>query len=267
MALSERTPVASERTTIERTPVTSERTPVASERTTVERAPVASERTAAERAPLSVERTSGKSDAIERALAILTRYVSPPTARSILGLAERRVGATGVTDLRVLLDSIEHSLRLFVTDQAQVQRCRASLEELSDSLPKTTDAIVVPIESEEDIVKARMEARRIATQVGFTTVGVTRLMTAVSEVARNIVLYAGHGQIEVTPASAPRGIEIVARDRGPGIRNLDQILAGNYKSRLGMGLGLRGVKKIADRFEVQTAIGAGTTVRFSLRVV
>jgi serine/threonine-protein kinase RsbT len=203
---------------------------------------------------------------MEQALAILTRYVSPPTARSILGLAEQRVGATGTSDLRHLLDSIEHSLRLFVTDPVQVRKCRASLEELSDNLPRTHDSVVVPIGSEDDIVKARMEARRVAVQIGFSTVGVTRLMTAVSEVARNIVLYAGQGQIEVVPTNAPRGIEITARDRGPGIRNLDQILAGNYKSRLGMGLGLRGVKKLADRFDVQTAIGAGTTVRFSLRV-
>lgn len=219
-----------------------------------------------ERAPASSERAPASSDAMEQALAILTRYVSPPTARSILGLAEQRVGATGTSDLRHLLDSIEHSLRLFVTDPVQVRKCRASLEELSDNLPRTHDSVVVPIGSEDDIVKARMEARRVAVQIGFSTVGVTRLMTAVSEVARNIVLYAGQGQIEVVPTNAPRGIEITARDRGPGIRNLDQILAGNYKSRLGMGLGLRGVKKLADRFDVQTAIGAGTTVRFSLRV-
>jgi serine/threonine-protein kinase RsbT len=89
-------------------------------------------------------------------------------------------------------------------------------------------------------------------------------MTAISEVARNIVLYAGQGQIEI--ATVKRGIEIVARDRGPGIANLDQVLAGNYKSRMGMGLGLRGVKKIADQFDIQTAPGRGTTVRFTMRV-
>jgi len=221
-----------------------------------------------ERSPASSERSpaSGRTDPIEQALAILTRYVSPPTARSILSLAEQRVGATGTTDLRTLLDPIEHSLHLFVMDPAQVRRCRSALEELTDNLPRSSDAVVVAIGAEDDIVKARMEARRVAVQVGFSTVGVTRLMTAVSEVARNIVLYAGQGQIEVTPTTAPRGIDIVARDRGPGIRNLDQILAGNYKSRMGMGLGLRGVKKLAERFEVQTAIGAGTTVRFTLRV-
>ena len=92
-------------------------------------------------------------------------------------------------------------------------------------------------------------------------------MTAVSELARNIVLYAGEGQIELKLLTSPQGLSVVARDHGPGIANLEQIMAGDYKSRLGMGLGLRGVKRIADRFEIQTAPGQGTTVSFSLKVM
>jgi serine/threonine-protein kinase RsbT len=223
---------------------------------------ISSDRTPA----VSSDRSPASHDALEPAFGILTRYVSPPTARSILSLAQQRGGAAGATDLRQLLDRIEHSLRLFLTDPVQVRRCRASLDELVDGLPKTAEAVVVAVRAEEDIVKARIESRRIASQLGFSTVGLTRLMTAVSEVARNIVLYAKEGQIEVTPTTSPRGVEVIARDRGPGIRDLDQILAGNYKSRLGMGLGLRAVKKIADQFEVQTSPGNGTTVRFVLRV-
>jgi serine/threonine-protein kinase RsbT len=215
-------------------------------------------------APASSERAPGGNETQERVFGILTRYVSPPTARSILTLAQQRGGATGAVDLRQLLDSIEHSLRLFVTDPVQVRMCRTLLDELVDTLPASSAAVVVAIYSEADIVKARSEGRRVAQQVGFSTVGLTRLMTAVSEVTRNIVLYAGQGHIEIVPTTVPRGVEVIARDRGPGIRNLEQIFAGNYKSRHGMGLGLRGVKKLAEQFDIQTAPGSGTTVRFVL---
>ena len=101
--------------------------------------------------------------------------------------------------------------------------------------------------------------------MGYSSTGQTRLATAVSELARNIVQYAGEGEIHFLPTAAP-GIEVVAKDHGPGIPNLEQILNGTYKSRHGMGLGLRGVKRLGDRFEVQTAAGRGTTVSFHLRV-
>jgi serine/threonine-protein kinase RsbT len=103
--------------------------------------------------------------------------------------------------------------------------------------------------------------------LGFSVVGQTRVMTAVSELARNIVQYAGEGEIELSPTSQPPGVEIVARDRGPGIPNLDRIMVGNYRSRLGMGLGLRGVKNLAERFDVRTEIGRGTLVSALVRVV
>ncbi len=98
-------------------------------------------------------------------------------------------------------------------------------------------------------------------------IGQTRLMTAVSELARNIIQYAGEGQLDLTPTSTPPGVEIVAKDRGPGIPNLDRIMAGNYRSRLGMGLGLRGVKRLAERFDVRTGAGQGTVVSALFKVI
>jgi serine/threonine-protein kinase RsbT len=208
-------------------------------------------------------------DSGERAFEILTRFVSPPTARSILTLARQRKGIVGGrvegAHLRDMLESIEHSLRMFVADPAQVQKCRALLEGLVGAREPTVEGATVPIRVEDDVVKARLEARRLATLLGYSTVGQTRLVTAVSELSRNIVQYAGEGRIDIRVEDSPRGIEIVAQDRGPGIPNLDQILAGHYKSRLGMGLGLRAVKKIADRFDIQTS-AAGTTVRFAMKV-
>ncbi len=220
-----------------------------------------------ESGPLSTKHALCASDLLDQALEVLTHYVSVPTARSILNLAQQRKGGSeGDADLSHLLESIGHGLRLFVTDPAQVRKCCASLEALADAQPKASVAVIVPIHTDDDIANARLEGRRAAASAGFSTVGVTRLMTAISEVARSIVLYAGQGQIDILPSASPRGIEIVARDRGPGIVNLDQILAGNYTSRLGMGLGLRGVKRLSDQFEVQTAPGRGTVVRFVMRV-
>lgn len=231
------------------------------------RSPSSTDRAAPDSEPAAIpstKRTPNTLGVLDQALETLMRYVSAPTARSILSLAEQRRGGEGSADLSQLLDSIEHSLRLFVTDPAQVQQCCASLRALVGTSPKVNAASIVPINAEEDIVKARLEGRRAASAAGFTSVGLTRLVTAISEVARNIVLYAGQGQIEILPVA--RGIEIIARDRGPGIPNLDQVLTGNYKSRLGMGLGLRGVKKISDQFEIQTAPNRGTTVRFVVKV-
>jgi serine/threonine-protein kinase RsbT len=154
-----------------------------------------------------------------------------------------------------------------------------SVSEVSDSDPisvRTPSSVrappsarfaLIPIRIEDDITRARSESRELASKLGFSVVGRTRLVTAVSELARNIVLYAGEGQIELKLLTSPQGLSVVARDRGPGIPNLEQIMSGEYKSRLGMGLGLRGVKRIADRFEIQTAPGQGTTVSFSLKVM
>lgn len=133
--------------------------------------------------------------------------------------------------------------------------------------PPSARYALIPIRTEDDITRARSEARDIATKLGFSVVGRTRLVTAVSELARNIVLYVGEGQVELHLLSSPDGLSVIARDHGPGIPNLDQIMAGDYKSRLGMGLGLRGVKRIADRFDIQTGAGQGTTVSFSLKVM
>jgi serine/threonine-protein kinase RsbT len=90
----------------------------------------------------------------------------------------------------------------------------------------------------------------------------TKIVTAVSELARNQFAYArGTGQITLRPLTLPRaGIEIDAKDEGPGIANLDEIMAGRYKSPRGMGVGLRGTKALMDEFTIMASVGAGTHV-------
>jgi serine/threonine-protein kinase RsbT len=215
---------------------------------------------------------SPSSDLAVPVLLALSHYVTPPTALSIVTLARQRANVTSIRlDLaafREVLAPIERSLALFITDPAKAAACSAELHALLGgvALEKLTP-IVVQVRIEDDITRARNEARDLATKVGFTLVGRTRLVTAVSELTRNIVLYAGEGEVELKPRATPPGLEVVARDHGPGIPNLADILAGDYKSRLGMGLGLRGVQRIADHFDVQTAAGKGTTVSFSLKMM
>ncbi len=240
------------------------------------RSPVASGPPSSVRSPgpasgPSSARTAG--DLLEPLLALLARYVSLATAQSVLALARRRTGIHGAGldcgQLREMLGSIEHGLRMFITDPKLAADCSRGLMTLASGQPVAAlpEALTLDVRIEDDVARVRRDARDFAALRGFSQVGQTRLTTAVSELARNIVQYAGVGQLEIKATSAPAGLEIVARDRGPGIPNLDQIMAGNYRSKLGMGLGLLGVKKLADRFDVQTAPGRGTTVTFSMKVV
>ncbi len=215
-------------------------------------------------------------DLNEQVLTALGKHVSRMTAQSILALARSRVGMTGSqltqAQLRVLLAPIDRGLRIFAADASRIAECNRELEALASdgrserSATEKMASQLVVVQSEEDIAKARAEARRMAGSLGCGLTDQTRLVTSVSELARNIVQYAKEGTIELTPATAPRGVQIVARDRGPGIANLEVILSGQYRSRLGMGLGLLGVKRLADPFAIETFPGRGTTVRAFLKV-
>jgi signal transduction histidine kinase/CheY-like chemotaxis protein len=115
----------------------------------------------------------------------------------------------------------------------------------------------------QDVVLARQRARHIARLLHFDAQDQTRFATAVSEIARNAVQYAAGGRVQfVLEGAAPQALLVHVSDRGPGIGELDAILAGRFQSATGMGLGLVGVRRIMDRFEIESAPGAGTTVVF-----
>jgi serine/threonine-protein kinase RsbT len=216
---------------------------------------------------------SASADVLEEVMEVLCRYVSSTTATSTMVTARRRSGAVvgrfDRTQLRETLPSIDKSLRLFLADPRRVEECLKALEALASAKADAASPAkaVVAVRVEEDVVRVRNEARELALGLGFSLTGRTRLATAVSELARNIVQYAGQGEVELRPSTSQGGLEIVARDRGPGIGNLEDIMAGNYRSKLGMGRGLRGVKQLADRFDIVTEVGKGTTVTFFLKVV
>ena len=122
--------------------------------------------------------------------------------------------------------------------------------------------IVVTIRSDGDIVSARQQGRLLATSIGFGATDATLIATAISELARNIVMYAGQGEVVVrnVEISHRKGIVIVARDSGPGIRSIDDVLRDGYSTSGGLGLGLPGVKRLMDEFAIDSELGHGTMV-------
>jgi serine/threonine-protein kinase RsbT len=125
-----------------------------------------------------------------------------------------------------------------------------------------TEETLVPIEREGDIVAARRKARELATQVGFTGSDLTIIATAISEVARNIVVYADRGEIVLSAVrnGSRRGVLVVARDHGPGIPDIEQAMRDGFSTGRSLGLGLPGAKRLMDEFEISSEIGKGTTI-------
>jgi serine/threonine-protein kinase RsbT len=121
----------------------------------------------------------------------------------------------------------------------------------------------VVINSDQDIVTARQRGRALAIEVGFSTGDATLIATAISELARNIVSYARKGEISLKQvhASSRQGILIVASDDGPGIRDIRQAMRDGFSTSGSLGLGLPGVRRLMDEFEIASEPGRGTTVK------
>ncbi|QTD39571.1 anti-sigma regulatory factor [Sporosarcina sp. Te-1] len=120
----------------------------------------------------------------------------------------------------------------------------------------------VDIYTEWDIVAARQLGRNEAKKTGFGTVDQARITTAISELARNIYLYAGKGKIEIERISenGAFGIKIIASDEGPGISDLRKVMEDGYSTSGGLGAGMPGVKRLMDEFKVISEPGVGTTI-------
>ncbi|MDQ3095864.1 MAG: anti-sigma regulatory factor [Actinomycetota bacterium] len=123
------------------------------------------------------------------------------------------------------------------------------------------DEVRIPVRADADVVLARQGARELAARVGFSGTDLTVIATAVSEVSRNIVRFAGSGEVVVDLLEQPRrGVRIVARDTGPGIPDVDRALSDGYSTYRGLGLGLPGARRLMDEFAVVSELGRGTTV-------
>jgi len=124
------------------------------------------------------------------------------------------------------------------------------------------DGATIEITVESDIVDARQRGRTIAAAAGLGATDSTLVATAISELARNILKYAGHGQvlIEQVEGAGRRGIQVIARDQGPGIADIERALQDGFSTAGGLGLGLPGARRLMDDFDVQSAPGRGTTI-------
>ncbi len=120
----------------------------------------------------------------------------------------------------------------------------------------------VPIEHEADIVSARQKGRELAAASGLSMTEQTLVATAISEVARNIVVYAGRGEVVLTALEdhGRRGVMVVARDEGPGIPNPELAMRDGYSSSNSLGMGLPGARRLVDEFELSSTVGKGTTI-------
>jgi len=120
--------------------------------------------------------------------------------------------------------------------------------------------IRLPIGGHEDIVLARQKVREIAAEMGFNLLDQTRIVTAVSELARNIVVHAQAGAMSVFRPPERKGLKIVFADQGPGIADVARAMQDSYSSVGSLGLGLQGAKRLSDAMEISSAPGQGTTI-------
>ncbi|HEX2075861.1 MAG TPA: sigma-70 family RNA polymerase sigma factor [Geodermatophilus sp.] len=143
----------------------------------------------------------------------------------------------------------------------ECETCARLSQPLLDRGRRRDDQVRIPIRADADVVAARQAARELASRLGFGRTDLTVIATAVSEVTRNIVRFAGAGEIVVELLQQPRkGVRIVARDTGPGIPDVERAMADGYSTYAGLGLGLPGIRRLMDEFALVSEPGRGTTV-------
>jgi serine/threonine-protein kinase RsbT len=222
--------------------------------------------------------------ALERALG---GFVGEILARSMVALSlswsHVDLDDLGPGDDKRLSAALLKGIRVYVNDVAQQRACvrevefillcaardhlrSAACEELAAD-PEQPDAadeeapVTIPIRTEDDVVLARSSGRDLCRTMGFSSSAQVKLATAISELARNIVQYAGEGSIRILRLNGIHaGVEIEASDEGPGILDPELVMSTQYRSRTGMGIGLKGARRLADEFWLDSAPGSGTRV-------
>lgn len=129
--------------------------------------------------------------------------------------------------------------------------------------PQVQKVTSVTIDSDRDILSARQQGRALAQQLGLSSSDQTVVATVISELARNIVLYARPGALTlgVLESNGRRGVWVEARDRGPGIADIERALRVGFSTSKSLGLGLPGVRRLVDEFEIRSKPGKGTVVK------
>jgi len=199
-------------------------------------------------------------------LDVLGQYFSSSLARALLTSTLRRAkldgGALGAHSLGEAVNALERALPMYLGDAGRRGECMTQLRKLAPvpATPGTTTSTVIQVRTADDVSNVCEVGRDIACQVGFPHVAQTKIATAIAELARNILLYAIAGEVRIAILEASRrGVEVTAVDQGPGITDLELVMSGQYRSRTGMGMGLRGAKRLMDEFDI-TSSPKGTRV-------
>ena len=139
---------------------------------------------------------------------------------------------------------------------------RSSASSVGRDASTVADDLLIPITADTDVVTARQRGRDLAAEAGFSSGDQTVIAAAISEIARNILMYAKRGEVTlgVVTNGDRQGVVIVARDQGPGIRDVERALEDGYSTSGGLGLGLPGARRLMDDFDVSSTVGKGTTV-------
>jgi serine/threonine-protein kinase RsbT len=200
---------------------------------------------------------------------LLARHVSPIIARSIVtrALREYRLEPARLTreDLHALRSRLASGLRVF-TEQSAVDAFSTEISALAGVNATARETVTINVKTERDLADALSMTRRICDKWRVRVLARQRVATVVSELARNIVIYTPGGVVELIPIEGPRPrVLIRATDAGPGITNLDEVMGGTYKSKTGLGKGLLGSKRLADRFEIRSG-RSGTIVEAELEL-
>jgi serine/threonine-protein kinase RsbT len=199
---------------------------------------------------------------LDTVIKTLERYISPLNARSMVQRAtrDRPTSVRSAKALSELVTALQKSIRLFLAEP-ELSRASRDLANLCQRTAATTrvEPCRVTIATENDIITARMEARRICDEMCVKSFETQKVTTVVSELARNIISYTSGGRMEIVPNDSTRRILISAVDDGPGIPHLAKVLSGDYQSRTGLGRGLMGTKRLAAVFDVTTG-SSGTRI-------
>lgn len=120
----------------------------------------------------------------------------------------------------------------------------------------------LPVRVDSDVVIVRQRVRTMATELGFSLVDQTKIVTAASELARNVLVHGGGGTVLMEPVNnGPRkGLKLTFEDQGPGIPNVSLAMRDGYSTGGGLGLGLSGAKRLSNEFEISSLVGKGTRV-------
>jgi serine/threonine-protein kinase RsbT len=213
-------------------------------------------------------------DATEAMLAVLCEHLSAPVARGLLDVSRRREGLhdvpLGRDAVARMIAALERTLPIYLSVPARRRRCIQDLHALLQRAGRSpfeyedtgpASRIIVSVREPEDLQQAIRTARDLCRSMCFKVLDQTKIITAASELTRNMLQYAGGGELWLTPLrGAPTGLEITAVDRGPGIADVALVMSSSYRSRTGLGMGLKGVKRIMDDLDIRSGPQLGTRV-------